>query len=822
MHQKKYPVENIVPLLKKTLRKNNICLLSAPPGAGKTTVIPPALLHEPWLNNKKIIMLEPRRIAARRAAEFIASLRSEKCGDTIGYRIRSEALVGNRTRIEIVTEGILTRMLHSDMELPEAGLVIFDEFHERSIHADLSLAFLLDVQKNIRDDLRILIMSATPDTKKICERLNNPPVIVSEGRTFPVETLYLKEKNEKPVEIRTAEAIFSVLNKEDGDILVFLPGKKEIRSTSTLLYQKYKELNNIVIHELYGEASGEQQNSAIEIDPHERRKIILTTSLAETSLTIDGIRIVIDSGLSRLPAYNIKRGMPGLVTVPVSKASADQRRGRAGRQQPGVCYRLYTIEQELTHPDFTIPEILSSDLTYTVLDLIKWGSPSGEGLVFIDSPPPSHLKKALSTLHMLGATDSNNKLTQSGFFMSEMPLHPRLSAMIHKAKSIGLTYQACLLASLLEERELTRARNNLVEVYRMVLESKVTDVKVRNQADRLFSLTKESRKQTDDQKVGVLLSYAFPDRIAKKKNDRQYQLVNGTAAILPEGSSLRDEEFLVIIEIDASEAVAKIFLAAGLTKQDVLKTFENNLQENHTITWDNDHIKGTRNLMLGSIPIHISDYIPDEHEVISFITELIRTKGLSILPWNNDAVSLRTRSEWFRNNFPDSDDKWPVLSDEALNKNVNIWLPPFLSGIRKRKDLDKLNMVQILRSLFSFQQITYLDKEVPESMLIPGGSKIKLKYDQSDKPVLAVRIQELFGQTDTPGICSGRISVLIHLLSPAMRPLAITQDLKSFWINTYPELLKQMRVKYPKHVWPDNPLLALPTNKTKKYLNKHS
>lgn len=816
----KFPVQEVIPLLKQILSNRNLCILSAPPGAGKTTIVPPALLNESWLRGGKIILLEPRRIAARRAAEYMSEMLNQKCGELVGYRIRTEALVSSRTKLEVITEGILTRMLQSDMELPGTGLVILDEFHERSIHADTALAFLLDVQKNIRPDLRILIMSATPDLRKMTDLLEYPPVITASGKMFPVDTHYLKYTPSKPVEILTAEAVFNALKKESGDILVFLPGKKEIRRTAGILLEKYQNLQDVIIHELYGESPKEQQNAALSPDPLNKRKVILSTSLAETSLTIEGVTVVIDSGLSRVPVYNIKRGMPGLTTVPVSKASADQRRGRAGRLKEGVCYRLWTIEKEQTHPDFTTPEILSVDLTHLALELTKWGTPFGEGLSFIDQPPAAQLTRARSILQMLGAIDNQDRLTRLGNQMADLPMHPRLSAMVLKSKETGSAYQACLLAALLEERELTRSGVNLSEHFRTALENKKEGRLITERSRRYLRSIEGEEERINYLITGRLLALAYPDRLARQKNGRQYQLTGGTVAVLPENNPLINEEFLIIPELDASESMAKIFLAAPVSKQDVLKVFENNITEKHEVIWENNNIRGFKKLVIENLTIHQILYSPSDEEAAECILEQIKLKWPGILPWTKDAKSFRERSEWYRINVLKNSADWPVLTDEHLLSELSQWVGHFLNGIRSGSELDNLNMSYLIRSFHTNEQIAFIEKEVPEALKLPSGSQIKLKYDEGEKPVLAVKIQELFGQTDTPRICQGSISVLVNLLSPAMRPMAITQDLKSFWMNVYPQLLKQMRIKYPKHFWPDDPLSSEPTNKTKRMMNR--
>ncbi|MGE5496440.1 MAG: ATP-dependent helicase HrpB [Syntrophothermus sp.] len=825
----KFPVEEILPELKNILSSSSIVILTAPPGAGKTTLVPPALTGEEWLGDKKIIMLEPRRLAARRAAEYMSGLKNEKCGQTIGYRIRNENCISASTRIEVVTEGILTRMLQSDAELPEAGLVIFDEFHERSIHADTGLAFLLDVQKNIRPDIKILIMSATPDIEGLQRLLGEVPVVRSAGRAFPVEVHYQKHPASARIEERVTDAVISALKKEDGDILVFLPGKGEIKRTSDLLSVRLHD-SNITVHELYGEAPRQQQDQALSRTAGLRRKVILSTSIAETSLTIDGIKIVIDSGLSRLSAFDIRRGMAGLITVPVSKASAEQRCGRAGRQQPGVCFRLWTKEEEALHPEFTPPEILSTDLTPLALELANWGAPDAGGLMFPDRPSEAALARARSVLMMLEAVDENGRLTQFGKKISQLPVHPRLSAMILKARDHGFGYEACLLAAMLEERD-TGGRSSIDLSERMEQLGAFTGgrssgtsmdspvIRIKDQAERLRKMAGIRNGIAEAEHTGLLLAIAYPERIARKVSGIQYQLVQGTMVTLPEGNPLLRNEFIAIGEVDGAGAVAKVFSAAPLGKDDILGYFGNIMKEESTAEWNESGLRGIKKLKLGNISVSEKEYVPSDQEAEECILEIFKKGGLARLPWDRESRSLIERSEWYRTNVltrGNNASDWPILTDEALASGIDKWLRPFLPGVRRKKDIENLDMTDIIKSVFTFEQLKELDAQAPVGLKVPGGSFIRLNYAEGEKPVLAVKLQELFGQTDTPDIAGGRIPVLIHLLSPAMRPLAITQDLRSFWTNTYPAILKQMKMKYPKHVWPEDPLNALPTNRTKR------
>ncbi|MBI2420394.1 MAG: ATP-dependent helicase HrpB [Ignavibacteriales bacterium] len=825
-HLMQFPVEEVLPGLRGALSASSCCVLIAPPGAGKTTIVPTALLHEPWLNGKKIIMLEPRRIAARRAAEYMATRRKERCGETIGYRIRLESVTGPTTRIEVVTEGILTRMLQTDAELPETGLIIFDEYHERSIHADTGLAFALDVQKTIRPDLKILIMSATPDRQKLLTLLGDIPVIGSEGKIFPVVTHYLKHPSEKRFEQKTADAVLNALHKEVGDILVFLPGKAEIKRTHRLLDESLRSVEYL-IYELHGGATNAEQDAALQTAPAGKRKIILATSIAETSLTINGVRVVIDSGVSRVSSYNPRRGMPGLATVPVSQATADQRRGRAGREQDGVCYRLWTRQDEMLHPRHTQPEILTSDLTPLALELAQWGAPRAEGLSFPDPPPSEMLNPAINTLYRLGATDENGRLTEYGRGMSRLPVHPRLAAMLLSAKQHGTAYEACLLAAILEEsgRRQNMTAFDIQEEFDFLCDSGGREANhIHEHAKKLQKICGLRNIGMKKVGVGYLLAIAYPERIAKRQRGNHYQLSMGMAVSIPEGSKLNTEEFLVITDIDAAPNVGKAFRAAAMKREDIFSLFGNRIVREETVEWIDDAVRGKQRMTFGEITIQEKDFNPPDELAQECILRIVKTKGWSFFAISDDDNRFLERSEWLRlhvlANLSAEQDMWPVLTAEALTGTAENWLAPFLSGIRKKKEVDNLCIHKILKTLFTYEQLKKLDEFAPEFFAAPGGSNIRIQYNESSKPVIAVRLQEMFGQTETPTVGGGSIPLLIHLLSPAHRPLAITQDLHSFWQNTYPDILKQMRGKYPKHIWPDDPLNAIPTNKTKRAFNR--
>lgn len=816
------PIDTVLPELLARLSTHSSVVLSAEPGAGKTTRVPIALLNAEWLSGRKVIMLEPRRLAAQRAAEFMSSQLGERVGDTIGYRIRGVARVSSSTKIEIVTEGILTRLLQSDPELSNFGVVIFDEFHERSIHADLGLALALDVQRHLRPDLRILVMSATLDGMAISNLLNDAPIIESKGRSFPVETIYLSRPHDGKSEPLVASTIGRALREQEGDILVFLPGQREIRRVEMILRED-GVAPNVAVHMLFGDASLKHQQAALAFAPNGARKVILSTSIAETSLTIQGVRIVIDAGLARSSRFDPRRGMSGLVTTPVSQASADQRRGRAGRQRPGVCYRLWTEEQHSALPRYTVPEILSTDLAPLALEFARWGTPQGEGLHFLDPPPPAHLSQARKLLKELQAIDDESKLTLHGKTMAELPVHPRLSHMLIKAKGLGFGALACEVAALLDERDLLRGNRDadidLHSRLHVLRNGDVSDRFAREralaQAKRLRQMLGVNKENASREKLGLLLAFAYPERIAKRRGER-YQLAGGPIAALPERSLLARENYLVIGDVDGVGSDVRVFLAEPIDENDIREVFADQIETKDDIRWDSHEqaVVSRRVTRFGAIELSERSLVADGVVVRSAMLEGIREMGLESLPWRKDAISFRTRSEWLRLHKL-TDENWHILSDEFLLANLEQWLAPFLYGIAKRSDLERLDLLKILGALFSYNQLSLLDRLAPTHISVPTGSRIPLHYSSCDQPVLAVRLQEMFGETDSPTVADGKVKVLLHLLSPAQHSLAVTGDLASFWRNAYPGVRKEIRGRYPKHVWPEDPFHAAPTTRRK-------
>ena len=822
-----YPIDNILPQLLETFQETNNIVLSASTGAGKTTRVPISLLASEWMRDKKLIMLEPRRLAARRAAEYMAAQLGESVGQTVGYRIRGEAVVTRNTRIEVVTEGILTRLLQHEPELPNVAAIIFDEFHERSIHADLGLAFTLDVQEHLRNDLRVLVMSATLDGIAVAKIIGDAQIIEGTGFLYPIATNYTRFASDKIIETRMVDAIVRALSEHEGDILAFLPGQREIRRVENYLWEKHLP-NEIIVHTLFGDASYQQQSASLSPAPSGKRKVILSTSVAETSLTIDGVRVVIDSGLARTARFDVRRGMSGLVTIPVSKAAADQRRGRAGRQQPGECYRLWTEAEHLQLPDYPQPEIKTADLAPLVLDLALWGTPTGTNLRFLDPPPEAHVAQARTLLETLGALDRRGKLTAHGRAMAELPLHPRFASMILRGMEFKFGSVACDIAALLEERDiLAGSKDNDIDLalrlhtlYQKHTGHERMYERISSQAKRLRHLVgiRDESKKTEETTPGILLALAYPERIARRRENIgcRYQMASGITGILPKGSLLAREEFLAVGEVDGIGAEVRVYLAAPLAKKDLQRVFADAIMEEEEIRWSpGDEAVVARNISrLGAITISEQNIKLHGEKVNAAMVDGVRQLGLECLPWDKEARAFQQRIQWLRKNS-DSPADFPDLSDSALLSSLENWLSPFLDGIWKKEQLGKLPLLSILKSQLTHSLNQQIDFLAPSHLNFPSGSRVALDYS-SEQPVLAVRLQELFGQIETPKICRGKVNVLVHLLSPAHRPLSVTQDLQSFWINTYPEIRTQMRARYPKHVWPENPLTAKPTNRTKR------
>jgi ATP-dependent helicase HrpB len=824
----KLPIDQSLPQLIDAFYYSKNVILSAPTGSGKTTRVPLALLKTDWLSDQKIIMLEPRRLAARRAAEYMAAQLGESAGETVGFRIRGDTIIGKRTQIEVVTEGILTQMLQHSPDLPNVGIVIFDEFHERSIHADLGLALALDVQEHLRNNLRILVMSATLDHVAIAQLLGNAPVVESFGYFYPIDTHYARFPSDKPFDGRLVKTIMGAVQEEEGDVLVFLPGQREIRRVENLLWEKNLQ-EEIIVHSLYGDAPYQQQLAALNPAASGKRKVILSTSIAETSLTIDGVRVVIDSGFARTARFHVRRGMSGLITIPVSKAIADQRRGRAGRQQPGVCYRLWTEAEHSNLPDYPQPEIKNTDLARLALDFAQWGTSEGKNLRFLDPPPMAHLLKAQTLLRDLGAIDLTGKLTPHGQAMAELPIHPRLSNMILRGKELGYGTLACDIAALLEEHDILAGQKDVDIDFSTRLdalyEKRGLNIEIR---ERILTQSKRLRQSVDIKNksevrkgntVGILLALAYPERIARRREEKgnRYQMVSGATAILPKGSLLARQEFLAIAEAESIGPDVRVYLAAPIAKEDLQKVFSGSIIDEENIYWDSNtkSVIARTVLRIGSVIIAEKQLEPHGEKVKITMLEGIRQMRLECLPWNKESRALQQRSEWLRKYLKRMD--WPNLSDSNLLNILEEWLMPFLDDIWRQDQLQKLRLIEILHARFTPAQWHDLERLAPSHIKLPSGSRVNIDYGSGDKPVIAVKIQELFGQIETPHIVNNQVGIILHLLSPASRPLAVTQDLRSFWQTVYPEIRTQMRARYPKHFWPENPQTAKPTSRTARH-----
>ncbi len=822
-----YPVDECVPELTRAFGRSNVVILSAPPGAGKTTRVPLALLKEKIPGEGKIVMLEPRRLAARRAAEFMSQKLADRVGNTVGYRIRGDVCVSAGTRVEVLTEGILTRMLQHDAGLPGVGMIIFDEFHERSIHADLGLALSLDIVDHLRQDLRLLIMSATLDGSRLASILGDAPVIESRGKIFPVETHYARFTSDKAVPAKMAETILRAIKNDEGDVLAFLPGWREIQRTDEILYEQGLS-DEVVVRTLHGEATSAAQNEALAPDPAGKRKIILSTNVAETSLTIDGVRIVVDSGLVRSARFEPRRGMSELVTIPVSRASADQRRGRAGRQAPGSCYRIWTEAEHSQLPEYATPEILTADLAPLALELAQWGSSQGENLRFIDRPPARALQHAQSLLRELGAIDKAGTITPRGRAIAELPVHPCLAQMILRSQEMGLGGIACTLAALLEERDLLAGQKNVDvdlddrwhDLYRT---NGNLQQRIHEQADRLRMTLGLRDTGHDGSSLGLLVAFAYPERIARRleKDRSHYVMASGKKAMLPSASKMSRHEYLVISDGDVRGDTVFINVCAPITDKMLTEHFSDRITEETDVRWDpvDKAVKARDVTKLGALVLNERLLARDDARIVEAMIDGIRSLGLESLPWEKETISFRQRSEWIRNS-DFAANEWPVLEDEVLLRDMESWLGPFLAGIRQESQLHRVTLLPALKSLFTHRQLKDLDLLAPSHIQLPSGTVASVDYHSSGHPVLAVRIQEMFGQVETPRIGKGAIPLLIHLLSPARRPLAVTQDLPSFWKNTYPGLRRHLQAQYPKHVWPEDPLNARPTNKTKKQFQR--
>jgi ATP-dependent helicase HrpB len=809
------PITAILPSLAKALEEHANVVLVAEPGAGKTTRVPLALMDETWLRGAKIVMLEPRRLAARAAASRMAQSLGESVGETVGYAVRLDRKVSAATRIEVVTEGILTRRLQTDPALSDVGLLIFDEFHERSLDGDLGLALALDAQSGLREDLKILVMSATLDEARLSQHLGGAPVISAPGRTFPVETSYGDRPERTTLPRDMARAIRSHLGAAKGGILAFLPGEAEIRRTEEALRESSLP-DDVAVMPLYGAMALADQDAVLRPASAGRRKIVLATTIAETSLTIDGIDMVIDSGLKRSPRFDPATGMTALATVRVSQASADQRRGRAGRQGPGTCIRLWPQEEMRSLKAHDEPEILIADLAPLILELANWGVTGRTALRFLDPPPEAAFAQGRELLVELDALDDKGAVTAMGKLMAKLPLHPRLAHMIARAKDLHAGALAADLAAMLSERDLlgrdagADIADRLAALKRGTINKSLRE-RVRSAAQQIRSIGSIGKEDSGDIAPGVLVALAWPDRIAQARGGRgRFRLSGGGGAILPEHDPLAREAFLAVATTDGASGDQRIFLAAALARADIETHFAAHIKETDIVRWDSraQLVVANRQRRLGALILEDRALgAPDPEAIAEAMTKGVAEMGLAALPWSDAAQNLKSRIGFLRRIFPE--EGWPDLSDEALLQTLADWLAPYLAGMTRRAHLERLDMLAIISSLIPQELKRRLDRLAPRHVAIPSGADIAIDYENDGDPVLRARLQEMFGLKETPRIADGRALLRIELLSPARRPLAVTQDLRSFWVNAYPQVRAEMRGRYPKHQWPEDPLAAV-------------
>jgi ATP-dependent helicase HrpB len=794
------PIDAVLPEIRAALAERTSAVLVAEPGAGKTTRVPLALIDGTWLYGRRIVMLEPRRLAARAAAARMAETLGEPVGETVGYVIRLERRISARTRVEVVTEGILTRRLQADPELKDTGLVIFDEFHERSLDGDLGLAMALDVQRSLRPDLRILIMSATLDETRLSAYLGNAPVIAAPGRVFPVATRYGDRPQRAEIARATARAILKALPEMRTGILAFLPGEAEIRRCAGE-FSSAALPGSVQIMPLYGAMPLDEQMGAIRSPATGTRKIVLATTIAETSLTIEGIDTVVDCGYKRVPQFDPASGMTALATVRVSQASADQRRGRAGRLGPGLCVRLWPEEETRALRPHDVPEIFQADLAPLALELAAWGITDPSALSWLDPPPQAAFAQARDLLSSLDAIDGERRITADGKAMAALPLHPRLAHMVVAGKEHRSGALAADLAALLSERDiLPRDTGADITLRITALRQGRSNQRIRDAARQLRSISGIDGNSEAELSVGVLIALAWPDRIA-----------GGGGAILPEYDPLAREKWLAVAMTDGATGDQRIFLAARLTLGEIENHFASHIETRDTIQWDDraGAVVMSRQRKLGALTVSEAPLAnADPERVAEAMTTGIRAMGLAALPWSDPVRNLLARIRFLKRVA--SEEPWPDLSEETLATTLDQWLKPYLAGMTRRSQLDRLDLLTIIRNLIPHTLLRRLDRLAPTHVAIPSGASIAIDYDTEGDPILRARLQEMFGLTETPQIAEGRAKLRIELLSPARRPLAVTQDLKSFWINAYPEVRAQMRGRYPKHPWPENPLAAPP------------
>jgi ATP-dependent helicase HrpB len=815
------PIDATLPGLTAALRGNNVAVLVAPPGAGKTTRVPLVLAREDWVKDRRILVLEPRRLAARAAAERMAHTLGERVGETVGLRVRFGSKVSRKTRIEIITEGIFTRLVLDDPMLDGVAAVLFDEFHERSLDADLGLALARDAQQGLREDLRLLVMSATIDAARIAGLLGGAPVIASEGRAFPVETRYVG-RDPRPIEPQIADTIIRAMRADAGSLLAFLPGAAEIRRSQTQLENRVEASADVVA--LYGALGGEDQDRAIAPAPPGRRKIVLATSIAETSITIEGVRIVVDSGLARVPRYEPDVGVTRLETVRVSRAAADQRRGRAGRTEPGVCYRLWDEPQTAALEPYARPEILAADLSSFALDLAAWGS-GPEQLAFLDPPPRPALTEAKALLAVLGAIDADGRITDEGRHLRRLPLPPRLARMVVDAAREGAALVAAEIAAIIGERGLggddVDLRARLDALHR---DRSRRGRDARSMAERWAEIATTSPPPCEKTEIGVgiLIALAYPERIAKNRGGGAagaFLLANGRGATIDAASPLAREPFLAVAELSGSAAAGRILSAAPIALAEIEARFAERIEARDEITFDaaSGSLRGRKSRQLGALALSDRQNRVEPNEATAkLLADNIARAGVDRLPWSKALSQWRDRVMFLRASEGQiSHQEWPDLSDAALAGSVNEWLVPTLL---LKTGIDQITADELDTALHAFLPWPLprqLDAEAPTHFEAPTGTRVPIDYAAAGGPKIAIRVQELFGLARHPTIAGGKIPLVVELLSPAHRPVQTTRDLPGFWRGSYAAVRAEMRGRYPKHPWPDDPIAASATRRAK-------
>ena len=813
------PIDAVLDELSTTLAARTSAVLVAPPGAGKTTRVPLALMDESWLRGRKILVLEPRRIAARAAAERMAQTLSEAVGERIGLRARMVSKSGPKTRIEIVTEGVFTRMILDDPGLSGIGAVLFDEFHERSLDADLGLALALDCQCGLRDDLRILPMSATLDGARVAQLLGNAPVVASEGRAFPVETRYLGRADNARIEDQMADAVIRALRTESGSILAFLPGQSEIRRVEERLKERISD-PAIVLASLYGAMDMKAQDLALKPAPKDVRKVVLATSIAETSVTIEGVRVVIDSGLARVPRFEPDVGVTRLETVRVSHAAADQRRGRAGRTEPGVCFRLWDEPQTQGLPAFAEPEIRSADLAALLLACAEWGTTDPLLLSWIDPPPAAAVNTAREELMELEALDTRGRITAMGRRLRSLPLPPRLARMVIFAAELGQAKEAAEIAAVMVERGLGGNDPDLayrLEGFRRDRSPRASEMrKLAIGWARLASAGRSAQEPREDMSIARMLALAFPERIGKARGvPGQFLLANGRGANLDSTHPLARSPFLVAAELSGSAASTRVLLAAAADEADIFAAASHRIRENDEIEFDQSAgaLKSRRVRRLDAILLaNEPRAVMASEETARLLADGIAKHGLSRLPWSKAQIQLRDRVGFLR---ADGEDEWPDLTDETLAKTATEWLAPFLAGKTKLSEIGADDLGAALDALLPWNMKRRLEEQAPTHFEAPTGNRHAIDYETEGAPALHIRVQELFGLTQHPSIANGKLPLTLYLLSPAHRPIQITRDLPGFWKGSWTAVKAEMKRRYPRHHWPDDPASAVPTSRAK-------